>query len=67
MNTMELIIILALLGFLALAALVLTPVYLFLKREEKASTQWTDEELAARQRKAPPATNGNTSHDPRPR
>lgn len=43
---------LALFGWLALAALLLIPLYRFLRREEAASSAWTDEavrERAARQ------------------
>jgi hypothetical protein len=38
----------ALFGFILLAFLLLTPVYLFLDREEKASRHWTEEALARR-------------------
>ena len=34
-----------LVGFFSLAALLLIPVYRFLKREEKASEQWTRERM----------------------
>ena len=37
------VILLTLIGFLALAALLLTPVYRFLKREEKAAEAWTED------------------------
>lgn len=37
------VVLLALVGFLALAALLLTPVYRFLKREEKAAEAWTED------------------------
>ena len=39
------VIILTFLGFSALAAILLVPVYLFLKREERASASWTREAL----------------------
>ena len=39
------VIIATFIGFCALAALLLVPVYRFLKREEKASEQWTRESL----------------------
>ena len=42
------IIILTLVCFLTLAALLLIPVYLFLRREEQASKKWTRERLARR-------------------
>jgi membrane protein implicated in regulation of membrane protease activity len=40
-----LVIILTLVGFIALAAILLVPVYRFLKREERESKQWSREEL----------------------
>jgi membrane protein implicated in regulation of membrane protease activity len=46
-----LIIALTLVGFLALAALLLVPIWRFLDREEEVSEQWTREELAARMRR----------------
>lgn len=52
------IILLTLVGFLALAAILLVPVYRFLRREEKASDKWTAEELARRRREDPPGPNG---------
>ena len=39
------------LGFLALAFLLLFPVYRFLTREEKTSKDWTDDAIARRQRR----------------
>lgn len=42
------VILAALIGFLLLAALLLVPVYRFLKREEAASEQWTREALRRR-------------------
>jgi len=39
-----------LIGFSAIAALLLVPVYRFLEREEEVAEQWTVEELAARRR-----------------
>lgn len=54
-----LIIILTLVGFGALAYLLLMPVYRFLKREERASEQWTHEQLRQRQqRQEAPSSNG---------
>ena len=41
------IILLTLLGFLALAAMLLVPVYRFLRREERASRRWMPDEPAA--------------------
>ncbi len=37
------VILLTLVGFLALAALLLMPVYRFLKREEKVAEAWTED------------------------
>ncbi|NBC18528.1 MAG: hypothetical protein GVY18_14575 [Bacteroidetes bacterium] len=48
MDFYTVVIILTLLGFLLLAALLLVPVYLFLKREERASQRWTKDVLARR-------------------
>ena len=51
-----LLILMALVGFFLLAAVLLIPAYLFLKRESIASEQWTPEALArrAREMQAPP-------------
>ena len=57
------IILLALIGFLLLAAIILVPFYLFLRRERKASEQWTPEALARRYRETPPAPNGTPRRD----
>jgi hypothetical protein len=43
---------LAFFGFVAIAFILLFPVYRFLKREEKQSEQWTASALAERQRQA---------------
>lgn len=40
-------------GFIALAFLLLLPVYRFLNREEKASDDWTNDAIARRQRRPP--------------
>lgn len=53
--------ILTLLGFAALACLLLIPVYLFLKREERASKRWTRDALARRLRDRESATNGTSN------
>ena len=64
MNTSSiLIMIMALVGFFLLAAILLVPVYLFLKREKKASEQWTPEAVARRIRESPPSTNGASHHN----
>ena len=41
-----LIIALTFIGFVALAAILLVPVYLFLRREEEIASHWTDETIA---------------------
>ena len=65
MNTSSiLIMIIALVGFFLLAAILLVPVYLFLKREKKASEQWTPEAVARRIRETSPSPNGASQHDP---
>ena len=61
-----LLIVIALIGFFLLAAVLLVPVYLFLKRERRASEQWTPEALARRIRETPPSPNGSRQHDPAP-
>lgn len=48
MTDYTLIILLTLFGFLGLAALLLVPVYRFLRREEQSSRKWTRDELARR-------------------
>lgn len=40
------VIALTFIGFVALAAMLLVPVYLFLKREEDVASHWTDETVA---------------------
>lgn len=47
-------------GFVALAALLLVPVYRFLRREEDHSRKWTPEELARRHRQGPPGDGAAT-------
>lgn len=55
MSDHTLIIIIALVGFMGLAALLLVPVYRFLKREEKMGRKWTAEHAsAARETGKPP-------------
>ena len=58
MDTYDLVIIATLVGFLAVAFLLLAPVYRFLKREEEASKAWTPEEVARRRRARPPSGDG---------
>jgi hypothetical protein len=43
---------LAFFGFVALAFILLFPVYRFLRREEEKSEQWTDAAIAERRRRA---------------
>lgn len=43
MNGYNGVVFLTLVGFLALAALLLVPVYRFLKREEKVAEAWTED------------------------
>lgn len=47
------VILLTFVGFVALAAILLVPVYRFLKREEKLSQRWTPEALARRAHQQP--------------
>lgn len=44
-NDYTMIIIATSIGFFSLAAILLVPIYLFLKREEKASEEWTKDAL----------------------
>jgi hypothetical protein len=46
MDKYYVVIVLTFFGFLALAAILLVPVYLFLKREEQVAEHWTDETIA---------------------
>ena len=46
------------LGFVALAFILLFPVYRFLRRQEKVSDDWTTEAIARRQRQAPTSDDG---------
>ncbi|MEL6615152.1 MAG: hypothetical protein AAFQ43_05415 [Bacteroidota bacterium] len=63
-----LVILLTTVGFFTLAAILLLPVYVFLKREEGISKLWTPEAIARRQREnaggrpvsAPPTDAGST-------
>ena len=50
MSNYDIVILVVLVGFIALAFILLAPVYLFLKREEKVSERWTPETLASRMR-----------------
>lgn len=46
MDQYYVVIALTFVGFVALAAILLVPVYLFLKREEEVASQWTEETIA---------------------
>lgn len=64
-DSIYLIIALTFFGFLALAALLLVPVYRFLTREERSSRDWTDDAIAKRHRReAPPSMGDGASHEP---
>jgi membrane protein implicated in regulation of membrane protease activity len=52
------VILITFVAFVALAYVLLAPVYRFLKREEKVSAQWTQETLEKERRKAA-QTNGS--------
>lgn len=56
-NDYTLIIVVTTIGFFCLAAILLVPIYRFLKREEKASEEWTNESLRK------PSSNGEASSD----
>ena len=58
-DSIYLIIAAAFFGFLALALLLLVPVYRFLTREERASRDWTDDAVARRQRRDAPSSLGD--------
>lgn len=63
MSIYDVVILVALFGFIALAFVLLAPVYLFLKREEKISEGWTPETLAARTRDAAGENGAHDSED----
>lgn len=46
MDQYYVVIALTFVGFVALAAILLVPVYLFLKREEEVASRWTDESIS---------------------
>lgn len=50
LDAWTIIIITTLFGFLALAAMLLVPVYRFLRREERTSREWTPSEMAKREK-----------------
>lgn len=63
MNSFFPIILATLIGFFILAAVLLVPIYRFLKREEEASRYWTVDEIS--KRSTPEAPNGPTGRPPR--
>jgi len=60
------VILLTFFGFLALAAILLVPVYRFLKREEKLSRRWTPEALARRTHQQPNGSPPGPDQEPPP-
>lgn len=61
------IVILTIVLFTLLAAILLVPIYRFLKREEEASRNWTRESLERRQREREAGGNGAGPRPPRGR
>lgn len=59
MDSYTLIILLALFGFLALAVILLLPVYRFLKKEEQRGEQWTRHIRAMRSQQPSATPNGD--------
>ncbi len=62
-GTLTLIIVLTILGFCALAFLLLAPVYLFLKREQQAGEKWTRQILGTPAGKDAHTGNGSPQPD----
>lgn len=60
MDSYDLLILATLIGFFALAYMLLAPVYKFLEREKQASKEWTPERIAEKLRKRRASTNGST-------
>lgn len=67
MSDYSLVILLTLIGFLALAVLLLAPVYFFLNREEERSERWTRDVLSERAKRPPPNSNGSDGAPEPPR
>lgn len=65
-DSIYLIIAVTFFGFIALAALLLVPVYRFLTREERASRDWTDDAIAQRHRRDAPPSMGDGAGGPPP-
>lgn len=55
------IVLATLVGFSALALILLVPIYRFLDREQEVSEQWTPEELAKRRRAQRATENGSSA------
>ncbi|GAB5520296.1 MAG: hypothetical protein RhofKO_25470 [Rhodothermales bacterium] len=58
MDQYTVVIIVSFVGFCALAAILLVPIYRFLKREEQASQSWTAEDLAQQAERREAKKNG---------
>lgn len=58
MDYYTVVILLTLVGFLALAFVLLAPVYRFLKRQERLGEEWTEAIDAHRQGRPPASANG---------
>jgi hypothetical protein len=59
-----LVIIITLVGFIGLAALLLVPVYRFLKREERLGNSWTKDASAEKRGTQKASRNGTGSEPP---
>lgn len=58
MGSYSLLILATLVGFFALAYVLLAPVYRFLEREQQASKEWTPERIAERLKERGASSNG---------
>jgi len=58
MGSYSLLILATLVGFFALAYVLLAPVYRFLEREQQASKEWTPERIAERLEERRASSNG---------
>ncbi len=61
MDQYYVVIALTFVGFVALAAILLVPVYLFLKREEEVASHWTDETISQAHDEDPDVVDDETS------
>ena len=67
MDIYDIVILIAFVAFIAVAFMLLWPVYRFLKREEQASEAWTERAIQQRQaRDAATHTNGDPTATPDP-